>query len=374
MSYQEAYATFTGGVMSDRVKGGRCGAEITFGPGAVRAVSPDGDVFEIPFRDCKVEMGGYNGKMVFCRDPEGMVTIFCEGKRFARALSQASSGTLDESLNLGHKKRRKDSRLSLSIGLVSLVVCLLLLVGGYFALRFGAKVAVKALPVSIDQQLGDVAYKSMDLKQEEIDKPEVLEPIQAIVDQLAPQASLEGLEFKVHVVRSPQINAFCLPGGTIVVFTGLIDAAERPEQLAGVLGHEMAHATLRHGMERTAQALGVGAALAVLVGDGTGLLAIGAEVFQFATVNSYSRGQENEADAEGLRMLHESGIDPSAMAEFFEIMQHEHPDMPGALNWISTHPSHEERIRLLQQLVSELPESEYQPLATDLDQLKQAIK
>jgi predicted Zn-dependent protease len=202
----------------------------------------------------------------------------------------------------------------------------------------------------------------------------VVEPLQKIVDHLAPTASLEGLEFKVHVVRSPQINAFCLPGGTIVVFTGLIDAAERPEQLAGVLGHEMAHATLRHGMERTAQALGVGAALAVLVGDGTGLLAIGAEVFQFATVNSYSRVQENEADAEGLRMLHESGIDPTAMAEFFEIMQHEHPDMPGALNWVSTHPSHEERIRLLQQQVGDLPEADYQPLDTDLEKLKQAIK
>ena len=85
----------------------------------------------------------------------------------------------------------------------------------------------------------------------------VVDAIDTIVRRLADHASRTDVTYEVWVVDAPIVNAFALPGGYIVVYTGLIDKAETPEQLAGVIAHEMAHVTKRHGLQRVAQSAGV---------------------------------------------------------------------------------------------------------------------
>lgn len=365
---------FSGGVFSDTLEGGRSGAEIELAPSGICACTPDDEAFVIPYRDCQVEMGGFSGRMVFCRNADRSLTIFCEDKKFPRALSEVSSGLLDDQLGSSIRKRRGDSRRGWLIGTSIFVGIVLLLIGGYFVVRVGARIAVKSLPVSVDQQLGSAAFKSMDLGGPEIKDPGVVGAMQSIIDRLKPHAAIDGLEFEVHVVQSPVVNAFCLPGGTIVVFTGLIENAENANQVAAVLGHEMAHATLRHGLQRISQSMGIWAAVTLLVGDASGLIAAGADLLRFASINSYSRDQENEADEEGVRMLHEADVDPSGMAEFFQIMEREHGDLPGFASWISTHPDHASRIENVKAIVAGLPQREYRPLKLDWADLKQRVK
>jgi predicted Zn-dependent protease len=136
----------------------------------------------------------------------------------------------------------------------------------------------------------------------------------------------------------------------------------------------MAHATLRHGLERISQSLGMATAVDVLLGDASGIMMAGAELCQLASINSYSRDQEAAADAEGVRMMHEAGIDPLAMADFFATLHEEHGDLPGVVSWISTHPQHEARIAAVKDQIAELPRKEYRPLAIDLDQIKQRLQ
>jgi predicted Zn-dependent protease len=178
----------------------------------------------------------------------------------------------------------------------------------------------------------------------------------------------------VYVVQNSEVNAFALPGGQMVVYTGLIKNVESPEQLAGVLAHEMSHATLRHGLQQISQSLGVIAAIQLLVGDVGGLLAVGSQIAQQSVMTSYSRTAETEADIEGAKMLHAAKIDPKAMATFFAKLKHEHGDIPGAISWLSTHPQHEDRIESINNYAESLDATDYKPLELDLAAAQEAIR
>jgi Zn-dependent protease with chaperone function len=366
--------SFSGGVFCDSIDGGRAGAEIELQPVGIRARLHDGSVILIAYRQCQIEVGGFSGQMVFCRTPDRSVTIFCEQRGFPRALSDASSGILDEQLGEGLRQRRGEAIRGRLVGTAVLVGIVTLLVAGYFGIRVGAHTAVRSLPVAVDNELGSAAFQSLDLGGPKVSDEVVLRAMQTIVDQLRPHAAIEGLEYEVHVVDSPVVNAFALPGGKIVMFTGLIEKSDTPEQVAGVIGHEISHATLRHGLERISQSMGLWAAASLLLGDTGGIIASGAEVFQMATINSYSRQQENDADVEGVRMLHAAGIDPLGLAEFFAKLEKEHGDFPGAVSWISTHPQHAERIESVREQVAGLPPRQYKPIPIDWQDVKRRIE
>jgi predicted Zn-dependent protease len=159
----------------------------------------------------------------------------------------------------------------------------------------------------------------------------------------------------------------------MVVFTGLIAEAHEAEQVAGVLAHEMAHASLRHGLHRIGQSLGLATAIHLLLGDTRGLVAAGTELFQLASINSYSRDQENAADEEGVRMLHAAHIDPLALARFFETLKTEDGDLPDAISWISTHPQHEARIAAIEDQLARLPKCDNQPLEVDWADVQRCV-
>lgn len=364
---------FSGGVFSDQIEGGRAGAEIELTQNAVSARTSDGRQLVVPYGECQVEFGGYSGRMVFCRTRDRSVTIFCENHQFAQSLASASLGLLEEQIDAGLADRRRQKRRARQLSIVLLLGIVLLLIGGYYAIRIGAQMAVQAAPVKVDRAIGRHAFASMELGGPELNDPVVQEALQSMVERMAPHAALEGLEFEVHVVESPQVNAFALPGGTIVVYTGLIEQAETAQQVAGVLGHEMAHATLRHGLERISQALGLATAVNFLLGDTQGLIMAGAELFQLASINSYSREQEVEADREGVRMMHQAGLNPLALTEFFDTLHEQHGELPGLASWISTHPQHQQRIEAVRLQVQTLPKIEYRPLEIDWDEIQRRV-
>jgi Zn-dependent protease with chaperone function len=365
---------FTGGVFSEAIDGGRSGAEITLSPRGISACTAEGETFFLPYSECQVEIGGFSGRMVFCRNPDKSLTIFCEDRIFPRELLQAASGLLDEQLGEQLQQRRAATWRGRGVGVTVLIGIVVLIVAGYLGIRAGARAAIHAVPVSIDKQIGSLAMDSMDLGGPEINDPVVVEAVQLMVDRLEPHTALAGMDFDVHVVDSQMVNAFALPGGNIVVFTGLIAQAESANQVAGVLGHEMAHATLRHGMQRIGQSLGLAAAVNLLLGDTQGLIAAGAELFQLATINSYSREQENAADAEGVRMLHAAGIDPAGLTDFFQTLEDEHGELPGVASWISTHPQHDDRIATIEDQLASLPDKEYVPLEIDWNAVQQRVR
>lgn len=368
--------SFSGGVFHESIKDGRVGARIRITRGEIIAESTSGDVpetFIIPIREVQLDMGGASGKMIFCRNRDKSLTIFCEERGFAKALEQESAGLLSEPLKNLKGSLRQENRRFMFWASVSCVAVVLFCIVGYYALLASARTAVHALPISVDEQIGKTAIQSMINDRLPRDH-KASQVVQKIVDRLKPHAKFAEMDFQVYVVESSEVNAFALPGGQMVVYTGLIKNADSAEQLAGVIAHEMSHATLRHGLQQISQSLGVVAAIQLLVGDVGGLLALGTQVAQQSVLTSYSRTAETEADLEGARMLHAAKIDPKAMAAFFAKLKDEHGDIPGVISWLSTHPQHEDRIEAINKYTESLPSVEYTPLEVEFDEAKAALK
>jgi len=365
---------FAGGVFHDSVEGGRASAVIRLTAGSVVAEASTDQRFEIRFADCVLDMGGASGRMVFVRTADRSLTIFCEDRQFAKALEMDGGQELASQLANIRSSRWSEGfrwRMWLIVGTVG---CLLFLVGGYYLLLWKAKSSVDAIPLSVDAQIGKVAFESRDLEGPQVKDPEIVDAVKEMVARLEPHAELKGLTFEVQVVNAPDVNAYCLPGGKIVVFTGLLKKAKTAEQVAGVLSHEMSHAIKRHGLRRVIESVGVVAAAGLLVGDVGGLTALGVELGKSAALTSYSREAETEADITGVRMLHAAAIDPLELAGFFEMLKEEQAGPGVAIKWLSTHPQHDERIALVRRELAKLPPQQYRALDIDWEKVQQRLQ
>jgi len=168
-------------------------------------------------------------------------------------------------------------------------------------------------------------------------------PLGAMLDRLA-EAQPSPYRFRLTVVDDTVINAFAAPGGYVVLNRGLIELAETPEELAGVLAHEMEHVTLRHGTRAILREVPLRLMVAAVTTD-AGVL--GHVAGAAATLGSlrYGRKAEEEADREGVRLLQAARVDPAGMATLFARMQQRLGDVPRMTTYLSTHPRTETRIR-----------------------------
>lgn len=162
-------------------------------------------------------------------------------------------------------------------------------------------------------------------------------------------------QWAVSVLRSNQVNAFCLPGGKIVVYTGILPVAENDAQLATVMGHEMAHATSRHGSQRLLQTkltntVITGAQVSMAGMDyqqqQAVMGAIGAGA-QYGVLLPFSRDHEVEADYIGLMYMARAGYDPHEAIKFWQHMSKASGAGQKPPEFASTHPSDQTRIQRL---------------------------
>jgi predicted Zn-dependent protease len=173
----------------------------------------------------------------------------------------------------------------------------------------------------------------------------------------------DDLQFNFSIVDDPDLNAFALPDGTVVIHTGLLAVLENEAQLASVLGHEIAHVTHKHsyrGYRRNQklQWVALGAAVAGAVIDaksdrapwqgpslGSVLFSVGATLALSAAVSGHGRNLEDDADRIGLRYTVDSGYDPHQAPEVWRIFNRRLPDQNAAVNWFfSDHSTHRARI------------------------------
>jgi predicted Zn-dependent protease len=188
--------------------------------------------------------------------------------------------------------------------------------------------------------------------------------IQRAVEQYFAQNQLshelDGYGWEFNLVESDEVNAWCMSGGKVVVYTGILPITQDEAGLATVMGHEIAHAVAKHGNERMSQALMAqmgGAALSVALAQKPQetrelwmtAFGLGAEV---GVLLPYSRLQEEEADHLGLIFMAMAGYDPSAALAFWQRMSAK-KDAKAPPEFLSTHPSDETRIRKIKALLPE---------------------
>ena len=181
-----------------------------------------------------------------------------------------------------------------------------------------------------------------------------LQRLQVIAQRLIPQAQVwneraKGWKWEVNLIGSKQINAFCMPGGKIVFYTGLIDQLKlNDDEIAMVMGHEMAHALREHSREQLAknQATNIGIRLGAAIfglGDvGTAAANLGGKLLTL----KFSRSDESDADLVGLEIAARAGYNPQASVSLWEKMGQASGN--GGIGFLSTHPTGPDRIAKLQ--------------------------
>ena len=215
--------------------------------------------------------------------------------------------------------------------------------------------------MSVEQEaaLGFQSYRQVLAQSRTITSGPQYELVRTVASRLAAATgkSGQGFEWQVSLVDEDKVNAFCLPGGKIVVYAGIIPIAQSPAGLATVMGHEMAHATSRHGAQRVFQQNLTQTAmtgLAVSLGDMDyekqraimGALGAGA---QYGILMPFGRNHETEADEIGLMYMARAGYDPQESLRFWQRM--DRAGGAGPPEFLSTHPSHGTRIQQLQALM-----------------------
>ncbi|HMN44864.1 MAG TPA: M48 family metallopeptidase [Povalibacter sp.] len=181
--------------------------------------------------------------------------------------------------------------------------------------------------------------------------------VQAISRRLIPQTTVfrpdaANWKWEVNVETTDDVNAYCMPGGKIMVYTGLIDQLNATDaELAAVIGHEIAHALREHSRERLSRAYAQQIALAgiaIATGAGDSTMALADQVAAVTFTLPHSREQEAEADRIGLELMARAGYDPNASISLWQKMG----KLGGSQSeFFSTHPSSESRIRDLQATV-----------------------
>lgn len=201
------------------------------------------------------------------------------------------------------------------------------------------------VPISIDKTLGEqgqneiAAGGTSGMKVLDPEKhPVAYGKLRSMRDEILNSGKLKhrnDFEWDLHIIKDDSVlNAFCLPGGHIYVFTGLIKYLDNESSLAGVLGHEMAHADCRHSTDQLVKNLGISLLIKVILGFDHGVLVdLGANLLGL----SFSRSDETEADLRSVEYLYPTRFDARGASHFFEKIKND-PRNPGIPEFVSTHP------------------------------------
>lgn len=153
---------------------------------------------------------------------------------------------------------------------------------------------------------------------------------------------------RVDVVDSNLVNALAAPGGRVVVFRGLIDRAKRPDEIAGVLAHEMAHVIRRHPTQGMINMVGWSSLVSVFTGGASLSNEAVARLGAHLATSAYTRALESEADATAAVILAQSGIGSEGLARFFRMIEEQEVEGPNLPAYLSTHPRTEDRINAVE--------------------------
>jgi len=211
------------------------------------------------------------------------------------------------------------------------------------------------VPVSWEERLGDAAVNEIVGSERRCVDADREAAIMAIVNRLLGPVPNVPYKFRLTVVNDSTVNAFAVPGGQIVLLRGLVERSKTPEELAGVLAHEIQHVLKRHATRLLLQHASTGLMLVAVSGDLTGVMAYGLESARVLGTLSYSRGLESEADGDGVRMLMAADVNPTGMIEFFEKLRAVEGSLPSATRYLVSHPLAVDRVDNLKKLVASIP-------------------
>lgn len=265
-------------------------------------------------------------------------SLFVQGTPFATGLRERAP----------HLSERSRQRRRRRVWIVLFALAAGLIAAGWVLGWSPAKTIARSIPFTWRERLGNASRESMTAGFKECVDPAGVAALKQLSSRLS-KGIPAGTAFSIHVYDWSLMNAFAVPGGQIVLTKGLLDTSQSPDEVAGVLAHEMGHGIETDPEAALIRGVGLGAALQIMLGGtaGGGLANVGLMLAQL----NYSRSAEREADVHAVQLLKAAGISPKGLGDFFtRVMKMETEDgggPAGALAWLRSHPRPAERLRLV---------------------------
>ena len=271
------------------------------------------------------------------------------GKRGRYAIRVADSGAVKalSAARLATAGPRTDRATRAWVhGLIWVTLVLPLLLAGLLLWQHDriAGWAVDRIPLARERQVGELWFAQTRSQLKLVEGP-AAQMVREIGARLT-RGSRYGYEF--YVAEDKSVNAFAMPGGFVVVHSGLLALAATPEEVAGVLAHEVSHVEDRHSLRVLVKNAGLSATLALIFGNSGGVVGMADQLAGL----KFSRDHETQADRDGLAALLQAHIHPQGMRDFYRKMA---ADEKVSLAWLSTHPGSAQRYTAIDAALARVP-------------------
>ncbi len=329
----------------------------------VLVVQGKGHWYTVQAERIALKTGGFDGRqwLVSWYSPTGPVSAMLQGEDTVDLFIKVAPKEIAGELRRARKaltSRERNFKLGMGVLSILVLVPFFLLCVFWVYSDDLSKWAADQISVERKVSLGDMAYAQLRPSLKLVEQGAANDAVQRVGVRLTAGGDI--FRYRFHLADDPRVNAFALPGGHVVVYTGLLRATKSAEELAGVMAHEVGHVELRHTLRNMIHALGWRAVLSIALGDFAGGV-WGGMARELGDL-SYSRDMEREADMEGVRILRRTGVPADGMLRFYERMAEDGKSPPALF---STHPTGLERMTALRAAIA--GQDNYPSQSLDID-------
>lgn len=208
---------------------------------------------------------------------------------------------------------------------------------------------VKQLNEKTERKLGELYWNYFKNSQDELDDDLIFLPVDSLLTSLCKANGIDRSKIKLHILKNGDVNAFALPGKQIVLFSGLITECKNEAELAGVLGHELAHIQEKHVMKKLVKEIGLSLLISTASGGNGELIRQSAKLL---SSSAYDRRLEKEADRRAIDYLSQAELPLKSMGDFLTRLAKKSDEIPENLVWISTHPDTRARVSFIDEYIA----------------------
>lgn len=307
-----------------------------------------------PYRELQLGQRSVTGGPTRVERQSGQEVLLVASPQFLKALRDAASR---RGVPMGWKK--SDVWIGSPLPYAVLAGLLVVAVLWIWVIPAASNVLSAHLPANYERRLGLGVSRQLAPEHLRCQNQQAVNVVESIIRKLLAGRN-SPYEYHVAIMPSPYMNAFAAPAGYVTVYSGLIAASERPEELAGVLAHEIQHVELRHSVKAMQKELGMRTVLSFTFG------AIGGAVISSLNSLEYHRSDEEEADRHALDLLRAAKVDPQGIVRMFQKLHAQEGNMPKFMRHLSTHPDTAGRIATLREIIAGHPYKP-EPLLAHLD-------
>jgi predicted Zn-dependent protease len=282
---------------------------------------PDGHQILWPYSALEMTRTGSKGPVRLERPssnpdivPEAIVI---EDPQFLHEAHRVAPGALGNLWNQPHKRSLRYALMILALAVIPPLIFAIWV----YAIPAMTNMVADKIPTKWEEKMGQDYFKMLFKDSIKEPEPHVRKALDAISKRLLAAVPDQPYQFRIHVHPSKMVNAMALPGGTIVVFQGLINATETPEELAGVIAHEFQHVLKRHSTRNIIRSEAINLFGLIISGNSDSMTHVILQAGNLLDHLRYSRQLESQADDEGMKMMLATQVDPQGMIRVFEKLE-----------------------------------------------------